>query len=487
MTEALIDHLWQSTACALAAAVLVLVFHNNSASVRFRIWLAASLKFLIPLPLFVLIGKQFPWHIAPAAQRTSGLSVVMDQLAEPGNLVTASFGPPTTLASTPGTHSHWSPWTIILIVWAVGFAALFCRRLYQWLKLNSIAWSSAPLALEAPIPVRETHSTLEPGIFGIFWPVLLLPKGIAARLAPQHLETIIAHELQHWRRKDNLTAAIHMIVETLFWFHPLVWWLGHRMIVERERAVDEAVIHCGSDRQIYAEGILKVCQFYVEPPLPCTSGVSGGTLRKRIEEIMTHRTLARLHFAKKCLLCVTAAAGVAGPVALGLLSPPAASAQALQPAAADQANMKHYENSQWKFSLDIPKRWNAFPPVPTNSPYEVIRFESSEAGTHALIVFRNPHDPQESPSAYVAVVQKNLATHGLGNFVTAEATIGARKIVTLDFDMTRPDGKTWSCRQYFFFEGTLVYVLGFGTTNRDAMFPVYDKMARSFVSTPPTT
>ena len=487
MIGALTDHLWQSTGFALVAALLVLMLRQNSAAIRFGIWLAASLKFLIPLPLFVLIGKQLPWHAEALGHPASGVPVLLNQLAEPGSVMMTGFAAPVPLASTPAAYPHWSVWTIALIVWAIGFATVFGRRLYQWLKLNSVAWSSVPLALEAPIPVRETHSTLEPGLFGIFWPVLLLPKGIAARLAPEQLATIVAHELHHWRRKDNLTAAIHMVVEALFWFHPLVWWLGNRMIVERERAVDEAVIHSGSDREMYAEGILKVCQFYVEPSLPCTSGVSGGTLRKRIEDIMTNRTLLNLHLAKKCLLSATAAACIGGPVAIGLLSAPYATALAQQPASADAVEMKHYDNSQWKFGLDIPRRWNAFPPVPTNSPYEVVRFESTEGGTHALIVFRNPHDPQQSPTAYVAGVQDSLAKHNLKDFVVGEATIGGRKIVTLDFDTTFPNGQTWSCRQYFFFEGTLVYVLGFGSTNRDAMFPVYDKMARSFVSTTPAT
>ena len=35
----------------------------------------------------------------------------------------------------------------------------------------------------------------------------------------------------------------------------------------------------------------------------------------------------------------------------------------------------------------------------TNSPYELIRFASSEDGTHLLIIFRRPHDPEQSLKA----------------------------------------------------------------------------------------
>jgi beta-lactamase regulating signal transducer with metallopeptidase domain len=72
--------------------------------------------------------------------------------------------------------------------------------------------------------------------------VLLLPEGIVESLAPAQLEAVIAHELCHVRHRDNSIAAIHMFVETLFWFHPLVWRIGKRMVAERELACDEEVL-----------------------------------------------------------------------------------------------------------------------------------------------------------------------------------------------------------------------------------------------------
>jgi DNA-binding transcriptional MerR regulator len=131
------------------------------------------------------------------------------------------------------------------------------------------------------------------------------------------------------------------------------------------------------------------------------------------------------------------------------------------------------------FTLDIPKHWNSFPAVPTNSPYEVIRFASQEDGTHLLIIFREPHDPKQTLKEVSNQVQQTLAKHGFGNFVTAETTIGSKAALTLDFDMPTDDG-TWSCRHYSVAEGTLRYTLGFGTSNKVGMFELYDRMAKSF-------
>lgn len=133
------------------------------------------------------------------------------------------------------------------------------------------------------VPALSSASIIEPGIFGVFRPVLLLPEGIGDRLAPAELQAILAHELCHLRRRDNLAALMHMVVEAVFWFHPLVWWLGARLMDERERACDEEVLRRGSEAEAYAEGILKVCELYLQSPLKCVAGVTGANLRKRIE------------------------------------------------------------------------------------------------------------------------------------------------------------------------------------------------------------
>jgi hypothetical protein len=122
-----------------------------------------------------------------------------------------------------------------------------------------------------------------------------------------------------------------MIVEAIFWFHPLVWWLGARLVEERERACDESVLARGVDPETYAGGILKVCQFYLRSPLAAAAGVSGADLWQRMDTIMKNRMVARLTPAKKVGLGLSAVLLVSGPaLAVGLI--PAAQAT-VEPAA----------------------------------------------------------------------------------------------------------------------------------------------------------
>jgi hypothetical protein len=141
--------------------------------------------------------------------------------------------------------------------------------------------------------------------------------------------------------------------------------------------------------------------------------------------------------------------------------------------------MKRYKSVEWNFALDIPKRWHAFPPVSSNSPLEVRRFASKEEGTHLVIIFRGPRDPKMSLKQACDQAQQMLAGKGFGRFSTIETTIGKREALILEFDRPQ-DGGTWSCREYFLAEDTLQYTLGFGTNNKDGMFELYDRMARSF-------
>jgi uncharacterized protein (TIGR03435 family) len=118
-----------------------------------------------------------------------------------------------------------------------------------------------------------------------------------------------------------------MLVEALFWFHPLVWWLGTRLVEERERACDEEVLDLGSERQIYAESILKVCEFCVGSPLPCVSGVTGADLKRRMVYIMTERIAKKLDFGRKLLLTAAGFLALTLPIVFGLVNAPKIRAQ----------------------------------------------------------------------------------------------------------------------------------------------------------------
>ena len=278
------NHLWQSTAFALAIALATLALRRNSPRVRYWLWFAASMKFLIPFSLLVSTGSRMPlshgvpqFHAVTVQQMSFAFSPVVSPVRQP------------------------FPW---IWVWAAGVLFFAARWFRNWRFV-------------------KTARTLEPGVYGLFRPELRLPEG----LTDEQLSVVIAHEERHVECFDNLTAALHMVVETLFWFHPLVWWIGARMMEERERDCDEAVLRRGNQPGAYARSIVQVCSTYVESPLACASGISGSDLKKRIREIMTWRGSLPVTRTGKAVLAVAAVAAISLPFVLGVLR-----AQTLPPA-----------------------------------------------------------------------------------------------------------------------------------------------------------
>ncbi len=322
MTQALAGHLWQSTFFAFAAGLMTVAFRGNRAQVRYWLWLSASLKFLVPFALLLNLGSYLETLVPAAGHVASQITtpVVSWTVEEFSSGSLASGTLPQSIAAT--STIDWIP-VALLALWLGGFATVAFVRFRGWLRIGvavraSAAFDISEAGISEMVEIRVSPCHLGPSVVGILSPVLLFPEGIAERLTPSELETVLAHELCHVRRRDNLFAAIHMIVEAVFWFHPLLWWISARLVEEREQACDEEVLSLGSHPEIYADAILNVCKFYVQSPLVCASGVSGASIRRRIEAIMLSR-FERLSRAKKLLLASAGTAALVGPVAIGLL------------------------------------------------------------------------------------------------------------------------------------------------------------------------
>ncbi len=339
MMNLLCNHLWQSTLFAAAAAILALFFRKNSARVRCWIWLAASAKFLIPFSLFIAIGSSldFTWrHSASAAPQTT--FAYIENISQPFGMNTSTIVP----EPAKPDQTDWIAMALFA-AWLGGFLAVSLLYLIRARRLRMALGSAKPLSggracevlrilernsgLNNRIKLAGTASLLEPGVFGAFRPVLLLPEGMTERLSNSELEAIIAHEIAHVCRHDNLISALHMFCEALFWFHPMIWWLGTRLVEDREQACDEEVLRLGKNPQSYAEGILKICEFYLESRLTCCAGVTGGDIKKRIQTIMARRTGVKLSSARRFILATTGIAALLFPVAVGLFKAPLGRAQ----------------------------------------------------------------------------------------------------------------------------------------------------------------
>jgi len=329
------NHLWQSTLFAGVAGLLTLILRKNPAR-RHWIWVAASLKFLVPFSLLVALGSNVGQRTG-VVSTPSVFSIVADQVSEPFPEPVVS---PSPLPAAPRTNRL--P-LMLWVAWTAGFIGIACAWWIRLRRITAVIRAGSPIKLDLPVRVISSSSFLEPGVFGIFRPVLLLPEGIFDHLTPEQMKSVLTHELCHVRRRDNLVGVIQMFVEATFWFHPLVWWIGKRIFQERELACDEEVLRLGNQPRVYAQGILKVRELYLESPADCVAGIAGGAyLRTRIDAIMKYEAVGKLNLAKTLALIVAGIAAIAAPVVVGILNAPLVLAQAL-PVPSDSTARPRFE------------------------------------------------------------------------------------------------------------------------------------------------
>jgi len=325
----LLTHLLQSTAFVVAAWLLTLVFRRYPARIRFWVWMGASLKFMVPFAVLTDLGARWakpqPVHTA--------LYTMIEEFSQP----LGQAGPNVSghvLSTQARQIGDWLPW-ILAAVWLCGFLFMLVRWLRQWRNARRMVIEASPLnegrvldalrhaeanaEMSKPIPIVVTQRAVEPGIFGVFHQRLLWPAGLSEHLDEKQIRAIVAHELEHVRRRDNLVSAVHSAVEALFWFHPAVYWMRAKMNDERERACDESVLAGHAQPDKYAESILKVCTFCLEAPSACVAGISGSDLKARVVRILNHRSGTSLTLGRRLCLAAVALFAIALPIGFGVV------------------------------------------------------------------------------------------------------------------------------------------------------------------------
>jgi beta-lactamase regulating signal transducer with metallopeptidase domain len=343
MAELLIsvgNHVWQSTLFALCVSALALALRGIPARTRFWMWFAGLLKFLIPFSLLLSLGN------ALAPQRTGGTQLQpapyysVDAVSQPFTYTPPALAAPVkTALHAPALRAE-QVFFVLATVWAFGFLAVLCSWFLNWRRVKAVLGNAHRVVdgpefailsrlrdrmeIKSPVALMISDASMEPGIVGIWHSTLVWPRGISERLNEGQIEAIIAHELAHVRRRDNFTAALAMLGAAIFWFHPMVAWLKARAMDARERACDEAVILLGNEPEIYASSILRACEFSIESPLACVSGITGSDLKERVRRIMCGNPVRRLSRSAAIVLAILTAAAILSPIGFGFLDAPRA-------------------------------------------------------------------------------------------------------------------------------------------------------------------
>jgi beta-lactamase regulating signal transducer with metallopeptidase domain len=186
-------------------------------------------------------------------------------------------------------------------LWGAGVLLLSLRALGGWAlvqRLRRSGLATVPLVIEetlsrlvgvlrvsAPVRLYESALVQVPTVIGWLRPVILLPASALTGLSTAQLELILAHELAHIRRGDYLMNLLQTAVETLLFYHPAVWWVSHRMRVEREHCCDDLAVAAGGNASRYARALADLEGLCSDAPA-LAMAATGGSLFERIARLV---------------------------------------------------------------------------------------------------------------------------------------------------------------------------------------------------------
>ena len=336
----LANHLWQATLFSLLSLVAAVSLGRAPARARYFAWLVALLKFALPSVFIFFLASQAGLDLSTVTRRdarpeSSALNVspLLSPVTAPAPFVRPDYTAAresvnegaVTAETTATTVSNFSLTGVAFCVWLVGCALLalsWLRKSYalsvsisRGLEIKSGREAEALRRVRRLFGVGRdvrlvvTRAVSEPGVWGVWRPVVVLPEGVAERLDDAELEAVFMHELAHVKRWDNLAGNFQRSLCCLFWFHPVIWLINRRLLAEREQACDDMVVRRGGLSEVYANGIAKVCRYCLGREAAGLAKVTGSDLKKRVERIITRRAGKRMsapHAAVLSLLTIAA-------------------------------------------------------------------------------------------------------------------------------------------------------------------------------------
>jgi len=189
----------------------------------------------------------------------------------------------------------------IVLGWFIGVLALFIWHIGGFVRLLRLKRQKVSLVDESlkekllnlagrlriirPVMLMESALVQIPTVVGWFRPVILLPASALSGLTPEQIRALLAHELAHIRRYDYLVNMFQTVVEILGFYHPAVWWVSHKIRVERENCCDDLAVSVCGDKVGYARALTSMEEVrFAKGKLAIAS--SGGSLSRRIRRLI---------------------------------------------------------------------------------------------------------------------------------------------------------------------------------------------------------
>jgi beta-lactamase regulating signal transducer with metallopeptidase domain len=292
--QALIHFVWQGALIGLLAALVLHALRHARPQARYAVACLALLACLLaPIATMLLVLAPDLW----ATDFASVFGTIGGDASAPVEGALSVLAP-----ATAELHAYLPA---IVATWAAGTCVLSLRMALglAWVsRLRNVPQGPAQLVWQARldamavdfrlgrgVALRVVENLASPVSAGWWRPVVLLPASLLTRMPMDLIEALLAHELAHIRRHDYLVNLLQNAIEALLFYHPVVWWLSHRIRVEREQIADQlaAELACAPRRLALALSELSELQRAAPAPaLHLTQAANGNLLMSRIQRLL---------------------------------------------------------------------------------------------------------------------------------------------------------------------------------------------------------
>jgi TonB family protein len=285
ISRALIHFVWQGAIAGLFFWIVLYLVRQRSANVRYVVGCAA----MIVLALLPLITAAVLYS-RPSSSRPGAATANIEQ--------SVAQAVPVVISQRALWFSALQSWA--LPIWSVGVIAFSIRLILGYRHAFILRRRGRPaddsvgtvvmrlaklMSVRRPMRVLISSMADSPSVVGWLRPVILLPTATLMGLTPLQLESILAHEIAHVRRYDYLVNMLQMVVETLLFYHPAVWWTSKRIRLERELCCDDLAVRFSGNALRYARALTRLEKMRLTAPQVAMAS-TGGPLLYRIQRIV---------------------------------------------------------------------------------------------------------------------------------------------------------------------------------------------------------
>lgn len=299
-----------SILAGLIFAIKPFIKHKLSKSIQYYIWIVVLLRLVLPFSFedsimnkvfynnqtSVVISSQGEYDEEPSTSQnisnTSSLSNIKEDVLN-------------RIYSDNGDHSRLSRDIFnkyIFYIWLLGAILMVLANLTSYIRFTKKIKLTNRLATDKENKVLNDlldgrHNVVlsrnilapTPMLIGILRPAIIIPD---ISFNENQLKYIFLHELAHFKRFDIEIKWLTMLVTSLHWFNPFMYFIKKEINHACELACDETVIKNlnSLEKQAYGDTLISIVskKKYSTGPLQATMSEDKSILKERLISIMKY-------------------------------------------------------------------------------------------------------------------------------------------------------------------------------------------------------